>query len=415
MDKLGVDQPGEETRCIACCGRGRFELLRFAGVPISGRYLAKPDASLPRHNLVLRACAHCGLVVRDRLAMPDHDYSQIDRDTAQQMPDYAADLVAALERDGIVRADKVLEIGCNDGSFLAFLADSGFSKLTGIEPSVQLARRAAARGFAVATSYCSRAAAERIKAQYGTFKAVICRHTLEHVPDAEDLLSAIGALLEPGGVCLIEVPDFEWVTETLAVHEIWDEHISYFSAPNLQMLHQRLGFVPIACRQMRFRDTRNLVMSSRWTGQDTPIAAATYTAAAETVERCQSLAQAWPAYVTRLAAASVRWSHPVIAIGASHIQGNYVHFAGLAGIVDALVDDAPEKAGTFVMLDRPRPVLSTKTILATVDAGTLLRTAFPYPGWMDSIAEALLPRGVNIVDPYSADLVGPVRTHRVGA
>jgi hypothetical protein len=272
---------------------------------------------------------------------------------------------------------------------------------------LQLSKVAEGKGFKVDNAYCSTANAAELRARHGAFDAIVCRHTLEHVPDPEDLVRAIGMLLSPGGLCLIEVPDFEWVLETLAVHEIWDEHISYFSKPNLQMLLTRLGFETISVEQVRFRDTRNLVALSRWTGQPSGKSEQSTVANAHaTANACRQLPATWASYRRQLLLDAKSWEHPVMAVGASHIQSNYLHFTGLASIVDALIDDDPHKLGKFVELEKAVPVRSTNDALKSMKTGTLLRTAFPYPVWMDKLAAELEPRGVRIVEPYTQALTG---------
>jgi 2-polyprenyl-3-methyl-5-hydroxy-6-metoxy-1,4-benzoquinol methylase len=397
-------------QCCACEAGRILPLLTFAQVPISGIYLESADKTLQRYDIKLSYCEACGLTTRDRISTPMHDYSHIDRGTSQQMPDYANDILKSLRDAGLRDTASILEVGSNDGSFLTFLTKNGFKTLTGIEPSTQLAKIAEAKGFKIDNAYCSTENAAGLRARHGTFDAIICRHTLEHVPDPEDLMRAIGMLLKPGALCLIEVPDFEWVLETLAVHEIWDEHISYFSKPNLQLLHTRLGFEPISSQQIRFRDTRNLVTLSRWPGTGTGTATgkmrpADIKAAQLTAKHCSALPAVWSDYVKRLAAAAKSWPRPVMAVGASHIQANYIHFAQLASVVTALIDDDPHKRGKFVELAKPVPVVSTADALKSTKAGTVLRTAFPYPSWMDKIAAELTPRGVRLVEPYTSDLI----------
>jgi SAM-dependent methyltransferase len=387
------------NRCISCGGGLFLPLIRFANVPVSGAYLDDPAALLPRADVALVYCTGCGFASKVYNAGGGPDYAAIDRGTAQQMPEYAAQLLTSMRQAGIESSTEIVEAGSNDGSFLELLAANGFRALRGIEPSQSLASVAAEKGFKIENGYCTTASASALVDSCGPFGAVVCRHTLEHVPDPSDLLCAIGRLLAPDGVALIEVPDFDWVIETLAVHEIWDEHVSYFSRGNLVAALSAHGFDVISCEQIHLRDTRNLVALARWKGRvpNQPMAA---NAGGASVAGCRNLDARWQDVKAKLALDSRGWRKPVLAIGASHIQTNFIHFAGLAGVVDALIDDDPRKAGKFVMLDRARPVVSTQSVLGRMHEGTLLRTAFPYPAWMDRICDVLRPDGVRIVDPY---------------
>ncbi len=393
------------------CGTGTTEpLIEFNQIPISGYYLDNDADDLPRYDIKLSYCDACGFVSRDKIVAPLHDYTQIDRGTAQQMPDYAEGIVQSLKDAGLSNGASVLEVGSNDGTFLDYLTERGFTNVKGIEPSKHLASVASGKGYDIAVDYCSTDNVAMLQNRHGLADAIVCRHTLEHVPDPADFMQAISQLLKPGGLCLIEVPDFEWVLSTLAVHEIWDEHISYFSEPNLQLLHARLGFKTISSQQITFRDTRNLVLLSRAPEAEKNTDTATFdaltTAAAKTAADCAKLPMIWSTYVARIATAAQSWPTPVVAIGASHIQSNYIHFAGLASIVSQMIDDDPHKAGKYVMLDRPVPVVATEAALAELAAGTVLRTAFPYPGWMDKVEAESRANGATVVAPYDTEFVG---------
>jgi SAM-dependent methyltransferase len=412
MRVAGAKRAGSDARpCVGCGATGWLPLIGFPGVPQSGIFLDDATGTLPRLDLNLVWCPGCGLARRSLVDGIGLDYAAIDRGTAQQMPDYADALVEALRTAGLREHSPVLEVGCNDGSFMIHLERRGFTRLTGIEPSRQLANVAAAKGLVVDVGYFTTASAGDLMRRHGRFGAVVCRHTLEHVPEPDDLLAAMTQLLEPGGLLLIEVPDFEWVLETLAVHEIWDEHISYFSATNLVSALGRLGLEVLSCERIRFRDTRNLVAMARLpvSPVSTTMPGVAFNGSRGPIEGCATLRQRWSALTRRLVDEARRWPRPVVAIGASHIQSNFIHFSGLADVVSALIDDDPRKAGRYVMLDAPRPILSTDQAIAELRSGTVLRTAFPYPGWMDWIATVLEPRGVLMVDPYATVETGDVR------
>jgi SAM-dependent methyltransferase len=324
---------------------------------------------------------------------------EIERGTAKQLPDYTERIIASLSEFKIGRDDLILEVGANDGTFLKELRGSGFRNLIGVEPSKQLAEISSKAGFDIVTSYFNRNLAADILRSRGPAQAVICRHTLEHVPDIRELVGGIHDVLAPGGLSFIEVPDADWVVTRLFAHEIWDEHITYFRAGSLAQLMRHSGLPPIRLEQARFRDTRNLLC---WSVRDPgnysfPVSLAHDEASLASVAGFQ---KRWDLFSKRLQIRVAEASKPVIGIGASHIQLNFLNFTGLAGAVDILIDDDPWKMGRFAPLAKPVPIQKTSDVLASVRQGTLLRTAFPYPDWEQRVCDGLQVYGVGSIDPY---------------
>jgi SAM-dependent methyltransferase len=368
----------------------------------SGHYLESPQQYRkgPVLPIVTEWCRQCGLIRQVPGNEVPLDYADIARDTARQMPDYTSDIINSLTAFGLAPDDAVMEIGANDGSFLRAVQAAGFRNLIAIEPSKSLSARAAEAGLIVHNTLFSTAFAEGARRRHGSMQAVLCRHTLEHVPDITDMVQGIAAVLAPGGLAFIEVPDTDWIVSELFAHEIWDEHITYFRAGSLAALLRRAGLVPVRLQRARFRDTRNLLcwavraparVSTR------PDLVDDATAAGE----LDSFQSRWDAVAGRLRDAVATAPRPLIAIGAAHIQMNFLNFAGLDAAVELLIDDDPVKAGHYAPLAKAVPIRSTADAIASVRAGTILRTAFPYPAWEGRICAALAPFGVGNIDPYA--------------
>src|SRR5207342_1137592 len=121
-----------------CCGRQGFSsLLRFDAVPVSGHFLASPTDPVNVVDIALEVCTDCGLVRQNPFACKP-DYSGVNRPTARQVPRYVQRLLEKLAALGVGPRDLILEIGCNDGSFLECLRGAGFTNVLGVEPSTTL-------------------------------------------------------------------------------------------------------------------------------------------------------------------------------------------------------------------------------------------------------------------------------------
>jgi 2-polyprenyl-3-methyl-5-hydroxy-6-metoxy-1,4-benzoquinol methylase len=383
--------------CGACAGVQFTPFFRAREWSVSGHYPSTATRPARPVAIELEVCRSCGLIrqVPDRLVPLNYD--QIIRGTAKQLPDYAQRIISSLSEHGVGKNDLVVEVGANDGTFLKELRNSGYSNLLGVEPSRQLVETAASYGFTVLNDYFDRRLAQRILASHGPARAIICRHTLEHVPDIHELTSGIADLLASDGVSFVEVPDTDWVITQLFAHEIWDEHVSYLRAESLARLLERAGLQPVRLERVRFRDTRNLLC---WSVRQPATSLLRSLAEDETtpadVDRFQTR---WDAFSALLRARVAAAPRPVIGIGASHIQLNFLNFTGLDDI-DVLIDDDSSKAGRFAPLAKQVPIRTTADVVANTRKGTLLRTAFPYPDWQERICNSLIPFGVGSIEPY---------------
>jgi len=387
--------------CGVCDGADFAPFFRSRLWSSSGRYLDsvnEPYGSGPV-TLITEYCRGCGLIRQPPGLEIQLDYTGIERDTAKQLPDYAQRIIASLAELGVGPDDLVVEVGANDGTFLKAVRAAGYRNLVGVEPSKQLATRASAAGLVLYNDYFGRDLAADIVRQHGAARAVVCRHTLEHVPDIRSLTQGIADVLTANGVSFIEVPDTDWIVSDLFAHEVWDEHIAYFRAGSLARLMRNTGLTPIRMERVRFRDTRNLLCWST-RGPAKPGMTQDMVADATSPSDLADFQARWDAFAARVRAAVAAAPKPLIAIGASHIQLNFLNFVGLDAAVDLLIDDDPVKAGRFAPLATAVPIRNTASVVESVRAGTILRTAFPYPAWEDRICEALAPYGIGSITPY---------------
>ncbi|MSP02600.1 MAG: class I SAM-dependent methyltransferase [Acetobacteraceae bacterium] len=384
--------------CGVCDGVEFTPFFRSREWSGSGRYLERPERSTAPVDIVLEACSACGLVRQAAGFEVKLDYFDIARGTAKQLPDYTNRIIGSLREFGVGPDDLVIEVGANDGTFLRAVRESGHRNLVGVEPSRALASAAGSDGLNIFQGYFNGDAAVRLRDEHGQAAAVICRHTLEHVPNIRELTAAIASMLRPGGLSFIEVPDCDWVIPGLLAHEIWDEHLTYFRAGSLARLIGATGLTPVRLDRLRFRDTRNLLC---WSVRGAVPAGMTAIIAEDATLPVELALyqQRWDAFAARLRARVALAPRPVVGIGASHIQLNFFNFTGLDDSIDLLVDDDPVKAGRYAPLARPVQIQSTETLLATLRGGTIIRSAFPYPSWEDRICDALAPFGVDVIAP----------------
>jgi len=396
------------TRCPACSGSVFENLINFGTIPKSGIYLRSPIEDFPSIHHAFEFCGSCCLIRQKNIESASHDYTHVPRATTRQFPKYIDAIVDSLQLHGVSGSDLVIEVGSNDGGFLDRLANAGFSNLLGIEPSIACAGLSLAKGHKVVTKHWDAETAATVLQQHGPARAVICRHTLEHVPRPLEFLKGIRSILAPDGIAFIEVPDARPITHDLRGHELWDEHLHIFTPANLQLIMRRAGFSVLRCNAWPERSDINLLLWARadaGLSQNNPPDSTA--APASEIQLCREFEARWKAFSSRLQADSASWPRPVYILGASHPQTNFVHFTGLENSIDAFIDDNPAKANLLIPLARSVPIFPASKLLNSPAPGTILRGAFGYEDWMDRATAPLAAQPSIIVKPYEPRMVFP--------
>lgn len=124
---------------------------------------------------------------------------------------------------------RVLDLGCSSGALGAGLKARGAVEVIGVEVDPVYAERAATRldRVEVADLEAAFADADAARALVGDgFDCVVCADVLEHVRDPEQVLSSAAALLRPGGVAVVSLPNVGyWQTHwSLLRHDRWPRH-----------------------------------------------------------------------------------------------------------------------------------------------------------------------------------------------
>src|SRR5207244_823664 len=104
-----------------------------------------------------------------------------------------------LERAGLERGSRVLDVGAGTGRLVAALGDGGYAA-TGIEPSGRSTARASAAALPVAQR-------DLFEHSDSELDAAVMWHVLEHIGNPAAALSAVRGWLKPNGLLLVGVPN----------------------------------------------------------------------------------------------------------------------------------------------------------------------------------------------------------------
>jgi 2-polyprenyl-3-methyl-5-hydroxy-6-metoxy-1,4-benzoquinol methylase len=199
-------------------------------------------------------CRRCGLVYTNpRVADKPREIESRPRNEARfadparvREKRGAAELqLRRLER--FCRPGRLLDFGCGEGVLVHEAVQRGWDAY-GLELDrnlVAVANEHWGDGRLWCESLQTVIARERSR-----FDAVISTQVFEHLCNPLEILRMLGALLKPGGVALIDVPNLECVEERRRRGASLDPtaHLYYFTRATLIRLVQEAGFLVMACR-----------------------------------------------------------------------------------------------------------------------------------------------------------------------
>lgn len=226
--------------CCRLCGAALTETFVDLGMSppcedfLTADRLDRPETFYPLHP---RVCGECLLVqlpaVVDAVEVFGGDYAYFSS-FSDSWVDHARRYVdAAVERFGLGPNSFVVEVASNDGYLLQHVVGRGIRAL-GIEPSVNTAEAARARGVPTEVRFLGEGSGREIARQHGAADLVVANNVYAHVPDLLDFTRGLRALVADHGAVTIEVQHLLRLVERNQYDTIYHEHFQYYTVLTLQ-------------------------------------------------------------------------------------------------------------------------------------------------------------------------------------
>lgn len=238
--------PARDEPACRSCGAGLGTVVVDLGMqPLANAYIRPGDLRRmePFYPLRVYVCGECLLVQLDEIVSPralfgEYAYfSSYSETWLQHARAYAA---MAVERFPLTGRSRVIEVGSNDGYLLQYLAEQEIPVL-GIEPAANVAEAALAKGIPTVVAFFGEAVARRLAAEGTQADLLVGNNVLAQVPDLNDFVRGLGALLAPRGVITMEFPHVMRLIGENQFDTIYHEHFSYFSLTTVEGIFARHG------------------------------------------------------------------------------------------------------------------------------------------------------------------------------
>jgi SAM-dependent methyltransferase len=179
-------------------------------------------------------------------------YEAFWEDAPQDPEPWAWEIRRALLLGEARPGERVLDLGCGAGRFVAALGDAGADAV-----GVELAEAALSRARANVPGADLRLVEPdgSLPLDHGSVDLVWCSEVLEHVPDTAHLLLEVRRVLRPGGRLLVTVPFHGRVKGALtallrfdAHYDPLGQHLRFYTASSLRTTLERSGFDAVQVR-----------------------------------------------------------------------------------------------------------------------------------------------------------------------
>lgn len=161
-----------------------------------------------------------------------------------------------------IKNGHLLDIGCGTGAFINKMKESGW-QVTGLEPD-ETARKKCVENYGITPQLPD----TLFELPEQSFDAITLWHVLEHVHRLQDYLQKIKALLKPGGVLIIAVPNY--TAHDAKVYQqywaAWDvpRHLYHFSPASMNTLLSAHGLTVQQTKPMWFDSFYVCMLSAKY-------------------------------------------------------------------------------------------------------------------------------------------------------
>ena len=370
--------------CRLCRRSDLALVMEVASTPIGDAYLpsAETASGLRTYPLELLWCHRCGNLQLGGIVTPELVYADYIYESAGSLglaDHFARYATAIVTQLGLQPSGRLaVDIGSNDGTLLAALRTHGFEVL-GVEPGRQISKTANSRGIETVTGFFSAGLAAGLAEEQGKALLITANNVIANIDDLEDVMEGIRVLLADDGVFVFETGYVVDTIQGTVLDNIYHEHLNYFGVGPLRKFleGQRFELFHVDRVATKAGSIRLFVQHSGGPRLDTRS-----TAALANLEEELGFQRPTPfhAFRARCEEARERLLASIEAIesaaklpgyGASVGTTTLMHFFGLAGSLDCLLDDNPAREG----LHSPGaavPVKSPDVVLQTMPAAVVL-------------------------------------------
>lgn len=227
------------------CMNPLTEIIDFGLMPISNAFKSDKKVNEYRFRMRLMFCEKCSLVQLAEQPDPEimfNDSYPFFTGKSKFMIEHfkkVADEIL-LNYLNCEESNVIVEIGCNDGTFLTNFKNKGI-EIIGFEPSKSVANRAEENGIRIIPDFFDIQSAKYLKENNSRANVIYASNVICHIAEINNLAKAVSESLVDDGYFIFEEPYLGDVLKLNSFDQIYDEHVFLFSLKSVENIFAKCG------------------------------------------------------------------------------------------------------------------------------------------------------------------------------
>ena len=231
----------EHAKCRVCCSTDLAPVFDLSNQALANYHCLPGEPRQGLYPLKVNFCRKCGLaqlsVVVNRNQLYTH-YTYVSSSSQLMQRHYDR---LFLDIGSEQPAKRIVEIASNNGDCLQFAKDRGYEVL-GIDPALNIADMANARGIPTLPDFFSSKVAEAAKTRMTDPGVVLARHVFAHVDNWREFMESLAVLATKDTLVVLEFPYVLDLFRNGAWDSIYHEHLSIISLKPVAKLLEQTPF-----------------------------------------------------------------------------------------------------------------------------------------------------------------------------
>lgn len=350
-------------RCGFCDAPLSQRFVDLGSTPLANSYLSADRLAQFEPSYPLRAfvCTECWLVQADAFVAPEDifsDYAYFSSYSDSWVEHARQFTVTARKRFELNERSQVIEVASNDGYLLRHFVEAGVPVL-GIEPAQNVAEVARAAGVPTEARFFGKDTATDLVSRGLAADIVIGNNVLAHVPDINDFVDGLSAVLKPDGVVSVEFPHLLRLMENIQFDTVYHEHFYYLSLLAVERVFAAHGLKVFEVEELSTHGGSLRVLACKTASAAHPTGPGLVKVRTDEAAAGFANAAAYDAFQDRVAPIkqgllaflneAKRNGKRVVAYGAAAKGNTLLNFCGVGtDLIDYVVDRNPHKQGHYM-------------------------------------------------------------------